>query len=316
MKPIMKRITVLKTTVVLLTTLSLVSCGGGSRSLTISGAFALYPLGVKWTEEFKKIHPEARFDVSAGGAGKGLTDVVAGAADLAMFSRELTGEERKKDIRVFAVAKDAVLPTFSALNPDSAFIHHHGLTHDALGEIFFSGKSLSWGAVLGQADSSRIVVYTRSDAAGAADTWAAYFGKRQENIKGVGIYSDPGLADAVSRDSRGIGFNNIAYVYDVTTGKKRPGIDVVPIDVNGNGVIDPSEDFYGEADSVLNAIADGRYPAPPARDLYFITNGKPTDSTVVSFLRWVLTDGQQYVKTAGYVPLPPGEIQAQLEKLH
>lgn len=295
---------------------NLTSCGaGGSRGITISGAFALYPLGVKWTEEYKKAHPDARFDVSAGGAGKGLTDVLAGASDLAMFSRALTAEESKKDIRVFAVAKDAVLPTISASNPDTALIHRHGLTHDQLKAIYFSGNPISWGALLGSADSSKIVVYTRSDAAGAADTWAAYFGGKQENIKGVGIYSDPGLADAVSKDPYGIGFNNIAYAYDITTGKKRPGIDVVPIDVNGNGTIDPGENFYGEADSVLHAIATGRYPSPPARDLYFISKGKPTDPRVISFLKWVLTDGQQYVKAAGYVPLSGEKIQAQLDQL-
>lgn len=292
------------------------SCGGnGPRSVTISGAFALYPLGVKWADAYKKIHPDARFDISAGGAGKGLTDVLAGAADLAMFSRALTDEERKQDIWVFAVAKDAVVPTISASNPDSALIHAKGLDHNKFKDIFFSGGPVTWGSVLGSPDSSRIVVYTRSDAAGAADTWAAYFGGKQENIKGIGIYSDPGLADAVSKDPHGIGFNNVAYAYDITTGKMRPGIDVVPIDVNGNGSIDASERFYGSADSILHAIADGRYPSPPARDLYFITKGKPTNPVVISFLKWVLTDGQRYVKAAGYVPLPQEKIEAQLEKL-
>lgn len=301
---------------ILFTSFFLASCGGnGPKSITISGAFALYPLGVKWTEEYKKVQPDARFDVSAGGAGKGLTDVLAGAADLAMFSRQLTAAEEKQDIYVFAVAKDAVLPTVSARNPDSAIIHLKGLTHDALERIYLSGKPISWGSVLGTADSSKIVVYTRSDAAGAADTWAAYFGKKQENIKGVGIYSDPGLADAVSKDPEGIGFNNVAFAYDITTGKKRPGIDVVPIDVNGNGKIDPPENFYDHADSVLHAIADGRYPSPPARDLYFLTKGKPTNPAVVAFLKWVLTDGQRFVKAAGYVPLPADKIQAQLDKL-
>ena len=296
--------------------LSFVACNSGKpKSVTISGAFALYPLGVKWTEQFKKLHPDARFNVSAGGAGKGLTDVLAGAADLAMFSRALTPVEGKKDIVLFAVAKDAVLPTFSAKNPLSEIIHHKGLTHDQLREIYFSGKDINWGSLLDIADKNKIIVYTRSDAAGAADTWAAYFDGKQDNIKGTGIYGDPGLADAVSKDEYGIGFNNVAYAYDITTGKKRPGIDVVPIDINNNRQIDPEENFYGSADSVLKAIVDGRYPSPPARDLYFLTKGKPTDSTVVNFLKWVLTDGQQYVKAAGYVPLPADKIQAQLDKL-
>jgi phosphate transport system substrate-binding protein len=293
-----------------------IACNGGRpKSITISGAFALYPLGVKWTEQYKKLHPDARFDVSAGGAGKGLTDAVAGAADIAMFSRVLTPVEEKKGVVLFSVAKDAVLSTFSAKNPLADIIHRKGLTHDQLKDIYFSGKNISWGSVLGTSVNNNIVVYTRSDAAGAADTWAAYFDGRQDNIKGTGIYGDPGLADAVSKDAYGVGFNNVAYVYDITTGKKRAGVDVVPIDVNNNRQIDPQENFYGNADSVLKAIAEGRYPSPPARDLYFLTKGKPTDSTVINFLKWVLTDGQQYVKAAGYVPLPAEKIQEQLDKL-
>ena len=293
-----------------------ISCNSGSnKSITISGAFALYPLGVKWAEQYKKLHPDVRFNVSAGGAGKGLTDVLAGQADIAMFSRALTPAEEQKGVVLFAVAKDAVVPTFSAKNPLEAIIHRKGLTHDQLKEIFFSGKNITWGSVLDTANNNNIQVYTRSDAAGAADIWAAYFGGRQDNIKATGIYGDPGLADAVAKDPYGIGFNNVAYVYDISTGKKRPGIDVVPIDKNNNRQIDADENFYGNADSILAAIADGRYPSPPARDLYFLTKGKPTDPDIVAFLKWVLTDGQQYVKAAGYVSLPAEKIEAQSDKL-
>ena len=41
--------------------------------ITLSGAFALYPLAVKWAEEFQKLHPKVTVNVSAGGAGKGRT---------------------------------------------------------------------------------------------------------------------------------------------------------------------------------------------------------------------------------------------------
>ena len=66
----------------------IVSCGGKrpvkegelSGELSLSGAFALYPLAVKWAEEFQKIHPGVRIDISAGGAGKGMTDAQIGRA--------------------------------------------------------------------------------------------------------------------------------------------------------------------------------------------------------------------------------------------
>ena len=40
-------------------------------TISMSGAFALYPLANKWAEEFQKLHPDVRFNISAGGAGKG-----------------------------------------------------------------------------------------------------------------------------------------------------------------------------------------------------------------------------------------------------
>ena len=68
---------------------SVTSCGGGSQQskegngdelsgeISLSGAFALYPLAVKWGEEFQKLHPNVKIDISAGGAGKGITDALA-----------------------------------------------------------------------------------------------------------------------------------------------------------------------------------------------------------------------------------------------
>jgi ABC-type Fe3+ transport system substrate-binding protein len=36
---------------------------------------------------------------------------------------------------------------------------------------------------------------------------------------------------------------------------------------------------------------------------------------VRAFLEWVLTDGQQYVADAGYIPLPQGSLDASLVAL-
>ena len=58
--------------------------------LSFSGAFALYPMAVKWSEEFKKVHPDVKIDISAGGAGKGMTDVLNNMVDIGMVSRSGT----------------------------------------------------------------------------------------------------------------------------------------------------------------------------------------------------------------------------------
>lgn len=112
--------------VLLLTCLGVVSCSrkeaagtpeGLEGSVSISGAFALYPLAVQWTGDFAEKYPGVRIDLSAGGAGKGMTDVINGMVDFAMMSRDLHDEEREKGAVDFPVGRDAVLPVLSATNP-------------------------------------------------------------------------------------------------------------------------------------------------------------------------------------------------------
>lgn len=284
-------------------------------TISLSGAFALYPMAVKWADEFKKLHPKVKIDLSAGGAGKGMTDALAKVVDIGMVSREIYPEETKKGAYNIAVTKDAVVATISEKNPILKDILAHGLKKDAANDIFITGKYKTWGQAIGVKSNVPIRNYTRSDACGAGESWAKYFGKKQEDLQGVGVYGDPGLALAVSRDPQSIGYNNIGYAYDAKTKKPNPGIRIVPLDLNGNGKIDQDENFYDTLDQLVSAIASNKYPSPPARDLYFVTSGKPTQKVLVEFIKWVLTDGQKYVHEAGYINLSKDKLEKETAKL-
>jgi phosphate transport system substrate-binding protein len=119
----------------------------------------------------------------------------------------------------------------------------------------------------------------------------------------------------VTKDPSGIAYNNIGYAYDAKTKLPNPSVKVIPMDINNNGKIDPDEDFYGSLDKLVNAIAAGKYPSPPARDLYFVTSGKPVKKELVEFIRWSLTEGQKYVFESGYINLSKEKLAAGLEKL-
>jgi phosphate transport system substrate-binding protein len=180
---------------------------------------------------------------------------------------------------------------------------------------FITGTAKTWGQMAGVKNTSVLHVYSRSDACGAGETWAKYLGKKQEDLQGVGVFGDPGLATAVKEDPLGIGYNNIAYAYDSKTKKQNPGIRVAPIDINNNGKLDPEENFYDNIDAIVNAIATNKYPSPPARDLYFVSKGKPANKAVIDFMKWVLTDGQKFVHSSGYITLSKEKIQGELNKL-
>jgi phosphate transport system substrate-binding protein len=92
-------------------------------------------------------------------------------------------------------------------------------------------------------------------------------------------------------------------------------MEVVPIDLNANGRIDDSEHFYTDLYTFLDAVNAGKFPSPPARDLYFITKGRPQKHEILDFFKWVLTDGQKLIHQDGYVPLHPDFIHEQLRKV-
>jgi phosphate transport system substrate-binding protein len=287
-----------------------------SGQLSISGAFALYPMTIKWAEEFRKVNPGVKIDISAGGAGKGIADALSGMVEIGMVSREIYPEEIKKGAFPVAVTKDAVVAVISEANPALQDILSKGLKKEAGNNIWATGKYTTWAQAFGVKSTSPIHIYTRSDACGAAEMWAKYFGKKQEDLLGVGVFGDPGLAQAVKRDPLGIGFNNIGYVYDAKTKLQVKGLRVVPLDLNNNGKIDEDENFYSTINDLIAAIAAGKYPSPPARELYFVCKGNPKNNKVLKeFIKWVLTDGQKFVHEAGYIALPQDKIAGEIKKL-
>jgi phosphate transport system substrate-binding protein len=287
-----------------------------SGQISISGAFALYPMVIRWADEYKKINPGIRFDISAGGAGKGISDALNGMVEIGMVSREIYPEELKKGAFPIAVTKDAVVAVINESNPSLNEILTKGLRKDAANNIWITGRSTTWAQAFGAKSVSPIHIYSRSDACGAAEMWAKFFGKKQEDLLGVGVFGDPGLAQAVKKDPLGIGYNNIGYAYDATTRKQIKGLRVVPIDLNNNGKIDSDEDFYTSMDDLIAAIASGKYPSPPARELYFVMKGSPKNNKVLTeFIRWVLSDGQKFVNEAGYISLPKERIEMEQKKL-
>jgi phosphate transport system substrate-binding protein len=310
--------------IILIVQLLLSACGGQAPAsgetgklegtLTISGAWALYPMMTRWAEEFQKLHPDVQFDVSAGGAGKGMADALGGAVDIGMVSRDITPEEEAKGAYWVAVTKDAVFPMVNANNPVLSDLLKVGVSRETFIGIYITGEITTWGQVIGKPEvTDTIHVYTRSDAAGAPETWAKFLGKKQEDLLGVGVFGDPGLLDAVIKDPLGIGFNNLGYAYDNASGQLVAGGMALPIDANENGQADPDEVLDTKAKAV-EMVAAGKYPSPPARAENLVTKGKPT-GLALAFIQWILTDGQAFVGEAGYVKMTQEQLDASFKKI-
>jgi len=286
----------------------LTSCGGRKRSATIriSGAWALYPLAVAWADAYNKTHPDIRVDVSAGGAGKGMTDALTGLADLGMVSRAIAVEETARGCAAIPVAKDAVVCIVNEKSPAAALLAKTGITRATCRGIWITTNITSWSGVVKGCPAAPLYVYTRSDAAGAPETWAKYLGGQQSDLRGTGVSGDPGLVEAVRKDVNGIGYCNLNFAYDPASGKPVNGVMVVPLDANSNGMAEAAELLATKKDA-MRAIALGVYPSPPARDLYFVAKGWPKGA-VAEFLLWAITDGQAMVEPTGYLAVTSNSL--------
>jgi phosphate transport system substrate-binding protein len=292
------------------------------KSIKIEGAYALTPMMEKWALEYKKFHPDINIDITANGAGQGMADALKGIADIGMVSREIKDSEIDQGAFWVSVCKDAVVATINSDNPVIDKILEKGVTKQQFLDIFITRNIKTWGQLVGTDNEDLIEVYTRKDTCGAAETWAKYLGNYTQydltNNADSTIEGDNDLASKIIEKKYAIGYNNIGYVYtkkiDDKTTVPADGIIPVPIDRNENGTLDEYEKVYENRTSIVTAINNKVYPSPPARELHLVTKNSFTDDTK-DFVYWILTEGQQYVLDAGYVPLPTETIATQISYL-
>jgi phosphate transport system substrate-binding protein len=213
------------------------------------------------------------------------------------------------------VAKDAVLPTVNAMNPELDLLVRKGITPGQLIDIFVRGTITRWNQVTGSESAKKIAVYTRSDLCGAGAVWAEFLGTNQGNLAGTGVYGDAGMTQAIKADAGSIGYDNLRYIFDNVSGNPYPKIVAVPIDFNSNRIIDPEEASLSSLESVKKSINSGTIPPPLSRDLYFIVNKKSCPPPALDFLYWTLTEGLSDIEASGYLSLPAEEYATQTLKL-
>jgi phosphate transport system substrate-binding protein len=264
-------------------------------TISLSGAWAIYPTAVSWGEGFSKKHPDVRVNVSAGGAGKGAADAISGLVDIGMVSRDPDTSEIAKGIVPLYILHDAVFPVAAEMNSALGAIMKTGVKKALWKDLYVSGHAATWDRLAANTSNKSIHVYTRSDACGAASSWAKYLDGKQEDLRGVGVFGDPGILEAVKRDPLGIGYSNFSYVFN-RDGSLLKGIRLIPIDANGNGIADSNE-IYNTRASAIKAIESGAYPV--ARKNYFFVKGKPT-GLVKAFIEFALSDdGTKIVEEVG-----------------
>lgn len=84
-------------------------------TLVVTGSSTLYPLMTDIVQRFESASPGVKVELGSGGSGKGIADLRAGTADIAMVSRQLLENER--DLFAFPLCRDGAAIVVHRSNP-------------------------------------------------------------------------------------------------------------------------------------------------------------------------------------------------------
>lgn len=286
-----------------------------SGSFTISGAYALYPLVRKWSDDFMKIHSAVKIIITENGTGQGIDDLQSKKSLLAMISRPLTDSELGEGIWTVPVAKDGIAPIVNQKNPYLKRILDYGLSPEEFLKVFTSEKPVTWGELLDTSRKDKVLVFRRKDESGAADVFAGFLNKESDDLKGTGVTGDDEMIKSVQNNPLAIGFCNFSYAFNAATGEQTRDIQIVPADLDYDNKIDRKEIPFSNLEKAHRGLWLGLYPKSLCRELTIGSLGKPGDSTVVEFLKYILTEGQKDVKASGLCELNDVYIGYSIDKL-
>lgn len=300
-----------------------------------AGATFPYPLYSKWFDVYSRVDPGLHFNYQSIGSGGGIKQlfnrtVDFGASDAPLSEKQIASAPAK--VLHFPTVLGGVVLIYNVPN----FTGTLKLTGPVIADIYLS-KVTSWndpaisklnpGVTL---PDIPIVVCHRSDGSGTSFIFTDYLSKVNEDWKkepgkgtsvkwptGLGGKGNEGVTALVQQTPGAIGYVELIYAVN----NKLPYALLQNHD--GNWVQASIETVTAAASADAAQIpadfrvsitdAPGANSYPLSSFTYLLVYQQQSDATkgkaLVGFLRWMLTDGQQYAAPLTYAPLPAQVVQ-------
>jgi len=318
--------------------------GIARSALLINGAGATfpYPIYSKWFDEYTKVDPSVHFNYQSIGSGGGIMmlrnqTVDFGASDAPMNDAQL--KANPGPVLHFPSVMGAVVLAYNL--PDVKQKLH--LTGPVIADIFL-GNVLKWSdpriAQLNPGmnlPDDPIVTCHRSDGSGTSYIFSDYLSKvspdwakqigKGTSLKwpvGLGAKGNEGVTGLVEQTPGALGYVELIYALKnnipFASLKNRDGnwIDasLTGVTAAAAGAASNMPDDFRV--SITNAPGAASYPISSFTWLLIPKNetDKVKGQAIVKFLKWGLTDGQQFAAPLDYAPLPPAIIQKELLQIN
>jgi len=213
------------------------------------------------------------------------------------------------------VARDVIVPVISSENPFSEIINKRGISPGKFAGVYTEPGKLTWGKVLDTDDNTTVNCYCLGDE--SVKFCLSQF-LQAENLTGNPTKASDNneLIEYIKNDKYSIGFCRLSGIIDYEQNSVREGLQIVPVDINGNGILEHNENIYSCLNDFNRGIWIGKYPGSLCRNIHIVSTGAPIAINETDFIKWVLSGGQAYLSEAGFSELIPGERQPKIQALN
>jgi len=266
----------------------------------------------KWAKEFCLLNPNLKIEVI--NVSESITTANIGRS-LHFISNEIYSELNDDSLRKIIVGRDVVVPIINSRNPFLDKIYQQGVSSEELAKIFRKTEMQKWATLLKIGQNAPVHYYMTNDESINSEV-ANFLNLNQITIEGIKVENEKELISSIKKDPYALGFCKMINLVDYKNQSIVEDIKLLPIDRNGNGKIDYIEKIYDDLNVLSRGVWAGKYPKTLFNNIYAISSVKPTNDIEVEFLKWVVTDGQQFLNPTGYSELILSERQRKLDKLY
>ncbi len=315
--------------------------GGGSNApafqgTSMNGAGATFPDPIyeQWFQDFQTVESNAKINYQAIGSGGGVTQFSARTVDFGASDAPLQSDETSA-LPGGAVEIPTVLGGVVVTYKVSGLETGLKLDGRTVADMFL-GKVNKWNdqEIASQnpgvkLPDEQIAVVHRSDESGTTFVFTSWLSSQspewQQKVGadkavqwpvGTGGDGNDGVAAGITQTEGAVGY--LSYDFAVSS-----HLGIAQIKRNDGTYVTPSVDSISAAGgilkfpispdtNILNSSAAGAYPISSTTYLLIYTDQKDKDKgqTLVDFVYWALTKGQDTASKLNYAPLP-GTIRAQ-----
>lgn len=275
-----------------------------TEPVIITGTKFTYPLIEKWITEYAKVNPNAIIKLVA-------KPVDSQTPELSIIAHRPTKEDVGENQEIIYTGRYALLPVTNSKNPLLATTGKKGLNKKDIDKLFFETIDYDEEPAR-EKPKFAATIYSRDNKACASTTLAGYFGHTSAEIRGKKVQGDDiYLLSAIKKDSIGLTYNNLGYLFDTHSRKLKDGVALLPLELKK----ETKEILNGNLDLVIDVLEKNHVETIPVEKIGFIYSQQNERKEVSDFLKWVLADGQKFNHEKGFLNLDKQLLAEETNKL-